>query len=310
MDVVTVGHASLDRIKTGSTGNIQLGGAAVYSAMAAKIFSNTGIVSRVGRDFPTEFYSLLRKAGIDTFGLKKVLGKSTSFFIKYDKDGAAKYNSYELNVGIHIRPEDIPRNYLHAKAFHLAPTAASKQKIFLEFLRKNSSALVSLNTHIGYFLKYKKEIAELISEVDVFTINDEEAMRLTETRSLEHSLNVLKRMKHKLIIVTMGVYGSIVIERGEITFFPSVYQPKIVDLTGCGDAFAGSFISSYLKTKDALKSANIANSVASIVATDWNFQAIENLKFESLEKFQEFVVSRQRRLGKMQRSMEYFFQNY
>lgn len=305
MDVVTIGHASLDRVKTGGSENIQLGGAAVYSAMAAKIFSDTGIVSRVGRNFPAEFYLLLRKAGIDTFGLKKVSGKSTSFSIEYDKDGAAKYNSYELNVGIHIRPEDIPNSYLRAKAFHIAPMAASKQKIFLEFLRKNSNAPVSLNTHIGYFLKYKKEIAELISGVDVFTINDEEAMRLTGTRSIEHSLNALKRIEHKLIIVTMGVYGSIVIEK-EITFFPSVYQAKTVDLTGCGDAFAGSFISSYLKTRDALKSANIANSVASIVATDWNFQAIKNLKFKSLEKFQEFIVSKLRR-RKTQRGMEHFF---
>lgn len=305
MDIVTIGHASLDRVKTGGAENLQLGGAAVYSAMASKIFSDTGIVSRVGRDFPAEFYSLLRKAGIDTFGLKKVPGKSASFSIEYDKDGAAKYNSYELNVGIHIRPEDIPNSYLRAKAFHIAPMAASKQKIFLEFLRKNSGALVSLNTHIGYFLKYKKEIAELISGADVFTINDEEAMRLTGTRSIEHSLNALKRIEHKLIIVTMGVYGSIAIEK-EITFFPSVYQAKTVDLTGCGDAFAGSFISSYLKTRDALKSANIANSVASIVATDWNFQAIKNLKFKSLEKFQEFIVSKLRR-RKTQRGMEHFF---
>jgi len=306
MEVVTIGHASIDRVKTDKEEKIQLGGAAIYSAMAAKIFSSTVIVSRVGRDFPVKFYSILRDSGIDTFGLKKVRGESTSFSINYDENGIANYSSYQLNVGIRIRPEDMPRNYLSAEAFHLAPLAPTKQKLFIKFLRKKSQGLVSLNTHLRYFLKYKKDVVDLISKVDIFTINDEEAMRLTNTKSLERALNSLKKLEHELIAVTMGVYGSIVIEKGKITFFPSLYQPKIVDLTGCGDAFAGSFVSSYIKTRDPFKSANIANSVASIVATNWNFQGIKNLKFKTLERFHEFVVSRQRRLRKTQKSIEHF----
>lgn len=307
MDIVTIGHVSLDRVKIDGKESLQLGGAAVYSAMAAKIFSPTGIVSRVGRNFSAEHYTTLRGAEIDTFGLKKVMGESTSFSIAYDKDGNASYDSYALNVGIQIKPEDVPRSYMRAKAFHVAPMAASKQEIFLNFLRKNTDALISLNTHIGYFSKYKRKVMELISRADAFTINDEEAMRLTNTNGLVKALNAFRKVKHNLIVVTMGVYGSIVVEGGDIAFFPSVYQPKIVDLTGCGDAFAGSFISSYLKTNNSLKSANIANSVASIVATDWNFRAIKNLKYNSLANFQKFVISRQRRMGKKQHVIDSFF---
>lgn len=307
MEVVTVGHASLDRVKIDGRENLQLGGAAVYSAMAAKIFSSTGIVSRVGRDFSAEHYSILRDAGIDTFGLKKVAGRSTSFSIEYDRDGNASYSSYVLNVGIKIRSEDVPKSYMRAKAFHIAPMAASKQELFLNFLRKNTGAAISLNTHMGYFSKYKKKVLELISKADAFTINDEEAMRLTNTNSLTRALNAFRKIKHNLVVVTMGVYGSIVVENRDITFFPAVYQPRIVDLTGCGDTFAGSFISSYVITHDPLKSANIANSVASIVATDWNFRAIKNLRFKNLGNFQKFVISRQRRMGKKQHVIDSFF---
>lgn len=307
MDVVTIGHASIDRVKIGGRENLQLGGAAVYSALGAKIFSQAGIVSRVGGDFPVEFYSLLKSAEIDTLGLHKVRGKSTTFTIEYDREGFAEYRDYSLNVGVHIRPEDIPSRYLDARAFHLAPMAASKQKLFLNFLRNKTGALISLNSHIGYFMKYKSELLELIPRVDVFTINDEEAMRLTGSKSLEHALNAFKRMEHNLVIITMGPYGSIIIERGEINFMPSVFQPKIVDLTGCGDAFAGSFMAAYLRTSDPLRAAIIANSVASITATDWNFTAIKNLKFKSMEHFQEFVVSHQRKLSKHQKSIEHYF---
>ncbi len=308
MDVVTIGHTSADRVTIGGKKKVQLGGAAVYSAMASKIFSDTGIVSRVGEDFNPDFEKLLKRAEIDIRGLKKVKGKSSYFSIDYDKYGGATYRDYGINVGKFIRPPDVPSSYLNAKAFHIAPMSASKQNNFLKFIRNESKdAFVSLNTHQGYFARYKKEITKLISKVDVFTINDEEATMLTGTKRPEFAIKALKKARHNLIIVTIGVTGCVVIKDGETNFFPSVYQADIVDLTGCGDAFAGSFISSYIKTEDELKSANIANSVASINATGWNFKAISSLKFKTLEKFQEFVFSRQRKLQKHQWSIEHFF---
>ncbi|WP_457555973.1 carbohydrate kinase family protein [Candidatus Pyrohabitans sp.] len=306
MDVVTVGHASVDLVRAGGGERLQLGGAAIYSALAAKIFSRAGIVTRVGRDFPREFYSVLRSAGVDVAGVKQVHGKSTSFEIEYDGAGQAHYKSYRLGVGVYLRPGDIPERYLTARAFHIAPMAASKQRSFLEHVREHTYALVSLNTHVAYFQRYRRELLRLIGEVDIFTINDDEAMRLTCTRSLEHALNALKKLKHNIVVVTMGVYGSMILEGGEVSFSPSVIQRRIVDLTGCGDAFAGAFLASYLRTENAVKAANIANSVAAINASDWYFRALARLRFQSLEAFQEFVVARQRRLSKNQRSLEHF----
>jgi sugar/nucleoside kinase (ribokinase family) len=299
MDVVTIGHTSVDRVTISGTKNVQLGGAAVYSAMAA-------IVSRVGGDFTPDFEKILNKAGIGTEGLKKVKGKSSYFSINYDKHGSATYGSYDLNVGIHIRPGDIPSSYLDAKAFHIAPMAPSKQRKFIEYLRKNFDGIVSLNTHMGY-MKRRKEVLKLLADVDIFTLNDEEALALTKTKRIEVALNVLKKEKHNLIAITIGSIGSGVLEGSELTFFPSVSQPRVKDLTGCGDAFAGSFISSYIKTKNPLKAANIASSVASINATDWNFKAIRTLKFKDIQAFQEFIFSRQRKLQKHQWSIEHFF---
>ncbi len=306
MEVVAIGHASVDRVEINGRRRKQLGGASVYSAIAANIFADSGIVSRVGRDFPADFFSTLESLGIDTTGIKQVSGKSTFFDITYTENAQAVYNAYSLGVGVHIRPEDLPKKYLTAKAFHIAPMAASKQKSFVEFLRENTYGLISLNTHAAYFARYRKELLELISMVDVFTINDEEAMLLTKTRSIEQAINAFKKLDANIVVITMGVYGSVVIDRGEINFSPSVIQQHVVDLTGCGDAYAGSFITCYMLTENALKAANIANSVASINASDWSFSAIKNLKFRNLEAFQKFVVLRQRRLSKMQRSLEHY----
>lgn len=307
MDVVTVGHISIDKVKTESGERRQLGGAAVYSAMAAKLFGEVGIVSRVGKNFPPRFYKTLKDAGISISGIKRVKGESTFFSISYDEDGAATYGDYKVRVGAHINPKDIPPEYMKAKAFHIAPTAPSKQKKFVRYLRKNFYGLISLNTHVGYFQRYKKGLLDLIKEVDVFTLNDEEATFLIGAKRFEWSMKMFKKIEHNIIVITLGVIGSAIIEDGEVNFFPSVIQPKIVDLTGCGDAFAGAFVSSFLKTENSIKSANIANSVASITATDWNFKALEKMRYRSLEKFQLFVIARQRQLAKNQRNIEYFF---
>lgn len=306
MEVVAIGHASIDLVRAGNTWKKQLGGAAVYAAMAAKIFSGTGVVSRVGMDFPPEFYSILREAGVDTYGLRKVRGKSTTFSIEYDSTGAASYGAYDLNVGVHIRPKDIPRSYLRAEGFHLAPMAASKQGRFVEFLRKKTAGKISMNTHIGYFQRYRKEILKLIPKVDVFTLNDEEAKALIGKKSLNHALNAFKKRRHNLVIITTGPGVSIILNTGETSISHSQYQARVVDPTGCGDAYAGAFMSSYIRSGDPIKSANIASSVASIAATDWNLQAIKNLRFTSLSAFQEYVVARQRKLTKKQRSLEHY----
>ncbi len=306
MDIVVIGHASIDNIVAKNERRTQLGGASVYFAMASKIFASTGVVSRVGGDFPAEFLGVLKKSSIDINGIKRTAGKSTRFALRYDDRGMARYDRYDLNVGVNIRPEDIPTSYLSAGAFHLAPMAPSKQNSFLEYLREKTYALISLNTHVAYLQRYRSGLMKLLPKVDICTMNDEEAIRLTDTRGFEQALATLKRKEHNLVVVTMGVYGSAIIE-DEIIFAPSVIQPRIVDLTGCGDAFAGAFLAAYSKTEDSLQAANIANSVASIAATDWNFEALRNLRFATLESFHEYVISHQRKLSKNQRSLEQFF---
>lgn len=301
-----MGHASIDRVRYTGRERKQLGGAAIYAAMASKIFSRTGVVSRVGADFPGRFYAALRDAGISTRGLKRTRGKSTTFTIEYDEAGKAHYRSYSINSGVQINPGDIPEEYLQARAFHLAPMAASKQRHFIDFLKESTDARISMNTHIGYFRRYRKKLIELIDLVDVFTLNDDEAKALMREKTLNRAINAFKRIPHNQVIITTGPGSSVILEDGDISISHSQYQPRVVDLTGCGDVFAGAYISSYLIGGDPLKAASIASSVANIAASDWSFKAIKGMRFSSLTSFQEHVVARQRRLAGRQRSIEHF----
>ena len=49
--------------------------------------------------------------------------------------------------------------------------------------------------------------------------------------------------------------------------FPAFPVPQIVDVTGCGDAFAIGYLLEYLASKNAIKATRFANQVAALNAT-------------------------------------------
>ena len=76
--VLIVGSVALDSVETPS-GKVEraLGGAAVYSSIAASFFAPVRLVGVVGEDFPQEHVAFLTSRRIDTRGLQVVPGGRT-----------------------------------------------------------------------------------------------------------------------------------------------------------------------------------------------------------------------------------------
>jgi sugar/nucleoside kinase (ribokinase family) len=75
--VLIVGSVALDSVETPS-GRVEkaLGGAAVYSSVAASFFSPVRMVGVVGDDFPKEHLDFLASCKIDTRGIQVVPGST------------------------------------------------------------------------------------------------------------------------------------------------------------------------------------------------------------------------------------------
>ncbi|MDI6829005.1 MAG: sugar kinase, partial [Armatimonadota bacterium] len=73
--VLIVGSVALDTVKT-PFGKVRdaLGGAAVYSSVAASYFAPVQLVGVVGTDFPEKHLKLLLARNIDLTGLQRVPG--------------------------------------------------------------------------------------------------------------------------------------------------------------------------------------------------------------------------------------------
>ena len=104
-----------------------------------------------------------------------------------------------------------------------------------------------------------KDFVKMLSFVDVFTPNDKEAMKMTETTSVEEALKVLGQYT-RLPIVTMGSRGCAWMENNTLRFSEAISFPKSIDTTGAGDNFLAGVIYGILtsdKISNWLKLGNI-----------------------------------------------------
>jgi len=107
---IIVGSIGLDDVKT-PFGDMKaiLGGSAVYASHAASFFTNVGIVSIAGEDFPEEHKNLLTSRNINIEGIE-FKGKTFRWSGEYEYDmNEAKTLNTELNSIIEFSAE-LPNN--------------------------------------------------------------------------------------------------------------------------------------------------------------------------------------------------------
>jgi fructoselysine 6-kinase len=70
------------------------------------------------------------------------------------------------------------------------------------------------------------------------------------TRDMADDLLRISRRNKGLLVLTLGAEGSLAFEGGKTCTQPALPIEKVLDTTGCGDAFQAGFTSEYLKTGD------------------------------------------------------------
>jgi len=289
--IVFVGHISMDHVKNVNGERMQPGGAALYAAVAARtLFDDVRIVSAVGSDF--KYMSIL-----DLFEkkiIKVVNEQSTRFTISYDEKWNAKYDKVIIGAGKHIKSDSIPASWITRKTMiHISPMKPEKvEKIIDRVKRYSPKTKISVNTWSGYMdRKYSMEhIRNIMRKTDIFIVNEFEAKKLAGTDSLIHALNLLRYVK--MLVVTLGELGAIIKINGEVSMIPALTNltEKVVDTTGAGDVWCGSFLATYKITGDIQKAVTIASIISSLKCADWGFNKLLNLKFTGPEEVTKYVL--------------------
>jgi sugar/nucleoside kinase (ribokinase family) len=155
--------------------------------------------------------------------------------------------------------------------------------------------LIELDTMNFWMDIAAEDLAKVIKEVDVLTINDEEARQLSGEYSLVKAAKKIIGMGPKTLIIKKGEHGALLFNSKEVFFAPALPLEDVFDPTGAGDTFAGGFVGYLAKSGDIsfsnMKRAIIFGSaMASFCVEKFGSVRIENLSEKEInQRVQQFV---------------------
>ncbi len=291
MSVLVVGTVAFDAIETpfGKTDKI-VGGAATYICLASSFFTNKiNLVSVVGEDFPNDAIQMLKERTVDVSGLQIKKGEKTFFWSgKYQNDMNTRDTlDTQLNVLENFDPI-VPDKFKDSEFLMLGNLMPSVQKRVLDQMSKRPKLIV-LDTMNFWMDNFMKDLKDALTEVDVLTINDEEARQLSGEYSLVKAAKVILKMGPKYLIIKKGEHGALLFNNEEVFFAPALPIEEVFDPTGAGDSFAGGFISYLSKTKNIsfenMKKAVINGSVmASFCVEKFGTQKLNEITQKDLDQ--------------------------
>ncbi|EPR72453.1 Ribokinase [Winogradskyella psychrotolerans RS-3] len=289
--LVIVGTVAFDAIETpfGKTDKI-LGGAATYIGLSASNFNvDSAAVSVVGGDFPQEYLDLLKDRNVDIEGIEIVKDGKTFFWSgKYHNDMNSRDTlTTELNVLEHFNPI-VPENYKDADVVMLGNLHPLVQQGVLNQMTKKPK-LAILDTMNFWMDIALDDLLSVIKNVDVITINDEEARQLTGEYSLVVAARKIQEMGPKYVVIKKGEHGALLFHDDNVFYAPALPLEEVFDPTGAGDTFAGGFAGYLAKTGDFsfenMKTAVIYGStLASFCVEKFGTERMQNLTDKEIYK--------------------------
>lgn len=130
------------------------------------------------------------------------------------------------------------------------------------------------------------ELKRIYSRADVFILNVEEAQRMlnTNSRDIKSLMSKIRRYGPKLVLVTDGPKGAYMFDGDHYYFMPLYPDPRPpLERTGCGDAFAATFVSALALGRSPLEALTWAPinpmSVAQFVGSQEGLLTLEQLEW-------------------------------
>tara|TARA_R110000737_G_scaffold225294_1_gene240102 strand:+ start:1016 stop:1942 length:927 start_codon:yes stop_codon:yes gene_type:complete len=251
--LLIVGTVAFDAIETpfGKTDKI-LGGAATFIGLAASQFDvDSAIISVVGDDFPQEYLDLLTDRKIDISALEIVKGGKTFFWkgLYHNDLNTRDTLATELNVLADFKPV-VPKSYNDAEVVMLGNLHPIVQLDVINQLKKRPRIII-LDTMNFWMDNALNDLMEVIKQIDVLTINDEEARQLTGEYSLVKAAQKIFTMGPKYVVIKKGEHGALLFHEDQIFFAPALPLEEVFDPTGAGDTFAGGFAGYLAASEDS-----------------------------------------------------------
>lgn len=285
------------------------GGAPANVVTAVSRLGGSGVmISQVGEDaFGEHIIDVLRINGVDTHFVFQTKRANTGLaFVSLDATGNREFSFFRNpSADLFLSPEQITPemmadcSILHFCSVDLVDWPVKEAHRRAIELAKQKNMLISFDPNVRLPLwnspaECQKAIRDFLPYANIVKLSDDELEFVTGCRNEQEAARQLFEGDCRMLLVTKGGDGSAVYTRHAEAHYGVVNGP-VVDTTGAGDSFAGSFLFQLVRDKVELED-------------------LDTLTGETLKKYLEFsakyaamTVSHK---GAVMASMEEFERTY
>jgi sugar/nucleoside kinase (ribokinase family) len=259
-----IGHLAKDEIVHPTLGLRTLpgGSAAAVATAAVQLGIRTSIHSKIGKDYPSEWLSVLDNLGVDISKVEISEEKKTlKVKIIYDESGEIELIECSDVVSENMNIKILPRT----DGVHICPMQPQEQRELVQKLKGHCDVL-SINFSEFFISDYTKEDFfddTNLNDVNILFANEKEAYALTGEDAPEEAASKLHSNGVDVVAITLGKKGSLVFDGKEMHRIGANDVP-LIDPTGGGDSYIGGFLGEFLISKDARKAAGMGTYLASL----------------------------------------------
>jgi len=238
-------------------------GGSVANTMAgiAHLRGSASFIGKINSDeFGAIYKKSLEKINVNFFYVEKNENLSTGVSIIFVTPDSERTMCTYLGISSQLSKSDINENNI--KNFEVILLEGYlwdkgiSEEMFMHviYIAKKNNIKIAMSLSDIYCVKRHKQnfLKLLVNDLNILIGNENEINELVDKNDLLESIKQLKE-SNKLIIITRGANGSLVIDNNEIIYCESIKVKKILDLTGAGDLFAAGFFIEYLNNSHIKK---------------------------------------------------------
>ena len=238
---------------------------------------------------------MMQNHHVDTEGLQVKENEKTFFWSgRYHNDMNSRDTlDTQLNVLETFNPI-VPDSYQNCECLMLGNLMPSIQQKVLDQLKERPKLIV-LDTMNFWMDNFMDDLMVALKNVDVLTINDEEARQLSGEYSLVKAAKKILSFGPKYLIIKKGEHGALLFNDKEVFFAPALQLEEVFDPTGAGDTFAGGFVGHLCATKDysfenMKRAVIIGSAMASFCVEKFGTERINGLEMKEVnDRISQFV---------------------
>ena len=252
----------------------------------AQLGNNVQFIGRVKNDYFGNFFSRDIKKSNTIFNTKPINeGQSSAHSIILITPDAQRTMCTYLGASVEFEPQDVNFDLIKNSKFlylegYLWDSDLAKNA-FLEAAKiaKESDTRIILSLSDSFCVdRHRESFLELIDNyVDIVFCNEYEVLSLfkkNDFRSCKESISSIC----KLVIITLGSKGSLVINKDRFEEIKPRLLGKVIDTTGAGDLYAGGFIHGLINNYSLRKCGEIASICAGQIITQLGSRSNIDLK--------------------------------